>query len=744
MVESIIAHLTNVQVLSEIIPFVFTVELGTKENGTATDAAAVGAPLEQLLTQQDIGRTLLLCGIKQHHCSNALKHLWECLLNLCREYLPGSTCEETAVRRSDSAPRRFATLVRQEDLRCVLQSLTGKSKEADSDEACQRGKRELLREMLVPPEEILSVVAELQGSTIQYLGGNQFPRPRHVYALIVDKQSFDKCITRLLTHELRGKHITVAPLPRWRAAQAVVQQRRALVVFCGGTSGCGKSTLSNLITTHLSIGTSLSTDTIRQALRRTLPCDGFPEVFTSTYAAHEASAVGNGSCPAPDPSLQGRASIDPQRVTAAYEKQCASVLAVLDLTLEKLISRNQAVVVEGVHLLPSYMHQKAAELRARGLLCVCFLVYIKKEELHLKRFCTRAQYMSLSPKRNKYVSNFHNIRLIQQHLIDQAERCDVKLINNTNLDQSLMVVHTCLLDSMDREDAGSAHHWNAISGKQARCEKEDQDAQPVGDNNNFKNTNQTARFAAHCKAPYPDISGKRMLALLLHRRNEKIRRANINSIFSGGGGCEQCTPSSPLTQSRRSRSAESLSTIQLNSLATFTRACIEREKCLLKPGAEEDPEGCDLGKHNCDIDAMTATSWRMDLDYCDGDDGFCAGVCASPSAAQLYGAKPSHMLQQCRSGALQEFTGHYDWAEAAAMASSGTAAKSPQALRSASANSDYLTVRRKRAPHRRRGRSAATEHNAFEDELGVFGSGHGLMSAWSDNCSSEAASLTCC
>ncbi len=41
------------------------------------------------------------------------------------------------------------------------------------------------------------------------------------------------------------------------------------------------------------------------------------------------------------------------------------------------------------------------------------LVYISNEKKHCERFAIRSRSMTLNPRRNKYVKNFANIRIIQ-------------------------------------------------------------------------------------------------------------------------------------------------------------------------------------------------------------------------------------------------------------------------------------------------------------------------------------------
>ncbi|RNF20347.1 uncharacterized protein Tco025E_03803 [Trypanosoma conorhini] len=531
----------------------------------AEPASSFGVPPERFLTWHEMRRTLALCGVKRHHCQDALRKLWAYLLLLCY----GAAAGRGACGRWQAPPLPdpgaganggvvgdFAALVRYDALHGVLRSLRRRGGGVD-------------RRHTVDFAEFASAAAA-SASRETLAGTAQAAAPAAGrYTLVVAKHTFDRCIAGLLSRELRGQRLTVTPLPRWTVAQAIVQDRRPLVVFCGGTSGCGKSTLSSLITTNVCFHTLLSTDTVRQSLRRTLRREEYPELFVSTYEAHRAKEGGGGpAAAATGAGTSETETVDPHPVIAAYEKQCEVVLRALDAVLEKFIRRGQAVVVEGVHLLAAYMHRKSAELRARGVLCVPFLVCIAKEQRHVERFCTRAKCMALSPERNKYVSQFRHIRLIQQHLLDQAHALQIRVINNTNLDRSLMEVHTHLLDCIDH---GVATAWDrkrtvAVGGSDAAgaadacagaapAEAAAAAAEPCGGGDR-----------RHYPFADPSISGKRMLALLLKWRSEKQKRRANDAAASGGFPLA----TSILASTKRAQSAELLTPFRLRLLCNYS------------------------------------------------------------------------------------------------------------------------------------------------------------------------------
>ncbi|EAN95367.1 hypothetical protein C3747_74g137 [Trypanosoma cruzi] len=585
-------------------------------DGAAIDAGTMSSPFsvppERFLTWHEMCKILVLCGVKRHHCHEAVRQLWEYLLFLCYKGLFESDSTErgnyggrdtTQVTDSHTckpsgAAEDFATLVRYDTLNDVLRS------HIYSGGATDKSTVVCFAELVVAASVALGNRDLGQLEEVM-----QAPSLSTRYTLVTAKHTFDRCIARLLINELRGQRITMIPLPRWNVTQAIVQNRRSLIVFCGGTSGCGKSTLSSLITTNICFNTLLSTDTIRQSLRRTLRREEFPELFLSTYEAHRAKGSGGNTKPR---AGEERNECDPQVVIAAYEKQCEVVLRALDGILEKFICRNQVVFVEGVHLLTSYMQRKTVELQARGVLCVSFLVCITKEERHLERFRTRAKCMALSPQRNKYVSQFHHIRLIQKHLLEQAyDHLHLKIINNTNLDKSLMDVHTHLLDAIDCSTSPS---WNeteaaafgrADATRNAVASDADMHGRLAPKEEAGKSKEANCGFL-HQPFADPNISGKRMLAFLLKWRSEKKRRRANNTSFYGKFHHTCHVATSLFAPAKRARSAESLTSFRLQSLCLASCSGNTSDELLVRAWRNNDTQCfyvCDSDKAMAVVDS---------------------------------------------------------------------------------------------------------------------------------------------
>lgn len=293
--------------------------------------------------------------------------------------------------------------------------------------------------------------------------------PEAVLVMLVPKALFVQCLSNVLATVLRDEFRTAHIYRRISVTLKIVRRQQPLVILCGGTSGCGKSTLANLMAAKLGIATVVSTDAIREMLRKHRTEAQCPELFASTYQAHERINETN-------PAYANLSETD--RVLRAYEAQSRHVLEVLDRLVDGFIHRSEPVVVEGVHLLATYMLEKARSLAFFDVPVIPVLVTIKNEAKHKERLAIRSKSMTLMPEKNKYVRHFNNIRAIQNHLLDMVKGVDeFYVVNNTNVDRSVSSIHAYLLaclENFQTFSSGSSGGYlapatgrNAIKGKVA-------------------------------------------------------------------------------------------------------------------------------------------------------------------------------------------------------------------------------------------------------------------------------------
>ncbi|KAI9269212.1 hypothetical protein BDA99DRAFT_503836 [Phascolomyces articulosus] len=216
------------------------------------------------------------------------------------------------------------------------------------------------------------------------------------------------------------------PLIDLEIAWRIVHRQESVCILLGGTSGSGKSTLASLLAHRIGITTVLSTDHVRSLLRSFDPDHNSKVLWASSYHAGE--------------------NLPDKQVIDGYEAQNQLMLNTLDKMLKGFSDRKESLVIEGVGLSIDTMKLLAKNHPN----CIPLVIYISNEHKHTERFAVRAKYMTVAPRTNKYIRYFDNIRLIQNHLCQQADEYQIPKIDNTNVDRSLAILHTTVLNVLAR------------------------------------------------------------------------------------------------------------------------------------------------------------------------------------------------------------------------------------------------------------------------------------------------------
>lgn len=178
--------------------------------------------------------------------------------------------------------------------------------------------------------------------------------------------------------EPRGSSEPSTPaLADLRSAMRVAERQACVVIVLCGTSGTGKSTLAALLSARLGLSASLSSDSVRSALRTLAPD---PLLTASSYSC---GALVRADLPG-DPRIRG------------FLAQCEPVAAGVERALAAAVARRESIVLEGVHLRPSWAAEQALRYGDRAVV-LPFLVSITNERKHAERFAVRAKTMTLRP-----------------------------------------------------------------------------------------------------------------------------------------------------------------------------------------------------------------------------------------------------------------------------------------------------------------------------------------------------------
>jgi len=218
---------------------------------------------------------------------------------------------------------------------------------------------------------------------------------------------------------------------RLRSLQALHEVDLPVVLLVGGTTGTGKSTLATEAAHRLGITRVTSTDFMRQTMRAFFSKEFMPSVHYSSFEARLALTKA-------EEEESGDAAL------LGFLDQTRNVLVGVEAAIDRALTENWSMVLEGVHLVPGMLsidHERA--------LVVQCVVAISDEELHRSHFWIREATTEGHRPLDKYLEGLPEIRLIQGYILERARRFDVPVIENRAIDEAIGEIMDLVLTSAE-------------------------------------------------------------------------------------------------------------------------------------------------------------------------------------------------------------------------------------------------------------------------------------------------------
>jgi 2-phosphoglycerate kinase len=212
-----------------------------------------------------------------------------------------------------------------------------------------------------------------------------------------------------------------------------IRTGRPIIVLIGGTSGCGKSTVATELANRLEVARTQSTDMLREVMRMMIPERLLPVLHTSSFNAWRV-------LPVPEASVRGREAL----VAAGYRAQAELLAVPCEAVVERALSERVSVILEGVHMEPRFHRRIQADAEA---VVVPVLLAVLRPKALRRRFEGRG-HGAPSRRAERYLKNFDAIWQLQGHLLDEADRLDVAIVNNDVKDQAVLEIMRTVVDAL--------------------------------------------------------------------------------------------------------------------------------------------------------------------------------------------------------------------------------------------------------------------------------------------------------
>ncbi|MDL2246399.1 2-phosphoglycerate kinase [Methanobrevibacter sp. OttesenSCG-928-K11] len=212
----------------------------------------------------------------------------------------------------------------------------------------------------------------------------------------------------------------------WRLIR---KSKEPLIILIGGASGVGTSSIAFELANRLGIKTMISTDMIREVMRKIVSKELSPVIHESSFNAYKGMRV------LPPGDLD--------KVLAGFINHVDTVSVGIDGVIERALKEGISIVIEGVHLVPGIIKQELVDREN----VILFTLNVPDEEMHKGRFYSRCREMWASRPLQLYLDNFISIRRTQKYIIDQAEKYDSKLIENIDVIKTIDIMISFIIEN---------------------------------------------------------------------------------------------------------------------------------------------------------------------------------------------------------------------------------------------------------------------------------------------------------
>ncbi len=235
----------------------------------------------------------------------------------------------------------------------------------------------------------------------------------------IENKLIEKNVVEITVNELAdfvAKHLNEmnpsisVKYKRWRGVR---KSKEPLIILIGGSSGVGTSSMAFELANHLGLKNIISTDMIREVMRKIISKELNPVIHKSSFDAYESIRT---------PAI---------RVDAVIEGFISHVDVVnvgIEAIIERSIKEGISVIIEGVHIVPGFIREDLINKSN----AIMFTLVVEDEETHKQRFYTRCRQPWVKRSLEHYMENFNAIRKTQDFLIDQANIHETPVINNVD------------------------------------------------------------------------------------------------------------------------------------------------------------------------------------------------------------------------------------------------------------------------------------------------------------------------
>lgn len=224
-------------------------------------------------------------------------------------------------------------------------------------------------------------------------------------------------LVRIVGEKLKDEDAEVAE--KYGMWKRLRKCREPLIILIGGASGVGTSSIAFEVANRLGIRNMISTDMIREVMRKIVSRELLPTIYESSYTAYRSLRI------PPPPELD--------EVLIGFRDHVDTVSVGVDAVIERALKEGISIVIEGVHIVPGFIRE---DLVARDNVNM-FVLTLHDEEVHKGRFYSRCRQLWARRPLKRYMNYFGAIRRTHKYFESQANKYHIPVIENIDVTTTL-------------------------------------------------------------------------------------------------------------------------------------------------------------------------------------------------------------------------------------------------------------------------------------------------------------------
>ncbi len=255
----------------------------------------------------------------------------------------------------------------------------------------------------------------------------------HEIASDIEEDLIKKGVTEIASYELAEvvlhhlESVDQSIATKYKNWRMIRNSKKPLIILIGGASGVGTSSMAFELANRLRLKNLISTDMIREVMRKIISKDLSPVIHKSSFDAHESIRT---------------TSIRIDNVIEGYISHVDVVNVGIEAIIERSVKEGISTIIEGVHVVPGFINQDLIENNN----IIIFTLTVEDEESHKQRFYSRCRQPWVKRSLERYMDNFDTIRKTQKFLKQQAKINDSRIINNVDINQTIDIMVNDILE----------------------------------------------------------------------------------------------------------------------------------------------------------------------------------------------------------------------------------------------------------------------------------------------------------